>query len=220
MRVLFVILSFSMLAIPFNLYCQCSIYDFVPFKMGTSKFEVVKNLKLNKNVEKVNEFFSYWDVPDYLAGDSVYRSQVNFEYRNHECVSSNADCVVLLNFSDGILFDITVRFLFTPDDLENCLGVYDELVSSMRGDFPYIEEFDLTALETNEKGGEGSWMYHSELEAKDLDYKRIDVSYEFVYEHLLDPRTNKLVKSGKIRQYRLDFSFVDLTCSALDSRGY
>lgn len=184
-----------------------------------TKFEVINKLNLQEDISEIEDFMNYWDTYEYMENDSFYHSQVNFKTKVSECVKSN-DNRILLTFADHKLYKLTLRIWFKPEDYNLCLANYNELFETIQNEFPYAFKFSTKDDESGEQVGEGYWLYKTEEDKKKKKFQEVLIEYAFEYEKIYDKYEEVWRKTGKIKNYILEISFVDLKETKLDKRGY
>jgi hypothetical protein len=198
---------------------QCSLDKLFPVKVGISKFQAINTLNLQNNISEVRDLLNYWSQPDYLKGDSIFESQVNFKFKTHTCVH-NTNNIVLLSFADKKLYKITLRIWFKPNEFNQCLVNYDQILESLKIEYPYYKHFISSNRETDEQIGEGFWMYRSQEEEYKDKFEMISIEYKMEHEIIWNKYTDEMVKTGTIDKYLLEITFVNLKNTKFDSRGY
>jgi hypothetical protein len=214
------------LIIVFGLYSnikvcgQCNTDYLFPVNINMSKFQAINSLNLKDNICEVKNVLNYWSHPDYLKGDSVYNSQVNFKYKTHSCIKSNEN-VVLLNFADMKLYKMILRIWFKPEDFNKCLENYNQILESLKMEFPvYNEYIYYTDTTTKEQEGEGYWLYKSEEEKHKDKFEQGSIGYNIEYEENRSGYTKEWYKTGNIDKYLLEIIFINCKETKLDRRGY
>ena len=198
---------------------QCYTDLLFPVKVEMSKFQAINTLNLQENVYEVKDALNYWNHPEYLDGDSIYYSQVNFKFRKHNCIKST-DNIVLLSFADQKLYQLTLRIWFMPKDFDECLANYNQILESLKMEFPYYNGFITSNKETDEQIGEGFWMYKSEEEKHKDKFEEVSIGYKIKYEKKWSEYYKELYKTGNIDKYLLEITFSNLKDTKLDRRGY
>lgn len=216
-KIALIIIAINMLFVA-QVFSQCKIDDLFPLSNGMTKFQVINSLNLMENIYEVKDLFNYWDHPKYLKGDSVYYSQVNFRYRTNTCLKSS-DNIVLLVFSDQILYQMTLRIWFKPADLKKCLENYTQILESLKNEFPVYSTF-ISRNKEKEQVGEGFWLYKSEDEKYNNKFEEASIGYGIEYELKLSADNLTMYKTGSIDRYKLEISYVNLKDTKLDRRGF
>lgn len=188
-------------------YSQCSVNELFPVHHGMSKFEAINTLNLQDNIYEVIDLLNYWSHPDYLEGDSLYHSQVNYKIRTHPCVNSY-DNGVHMSFLDHKLYSLTLFISFIPKDYKKCLENYNQILSSLKQEFPYYEKYILNNSETNEQIGEGYSLYKSAKDKNKYNSEEISIEYKIEYEFKWSDNLKTYYKTGNINKYGLQISFV------------
>ncbi len=170
-----------------------------------SKFQAMNALNSNSNVYGVTNLGKYWDHPDYLKGDSVFRTQVNFKFKTHNCISGDSH-ILRAAFVDDYLYEVELQIDFQKSDLEKCVENYHQILQALQREYSYYEEFVSQLTEFPEQVGEGFRLYKSETERNKSQYEFARIEYE-------------LVGSG-IEGYRLTVHFGNLKGTKLDRRGF
>ncbi|MFM1893582.1 MAG: hypothetical protein RIQ90_748 [Bacteroidota bacterium] len=201
-----------------SIYGQCLTNDLFPVRHGMTKFQAINTLNLQDNVYEVQDFLNYWSHPEYLEGDSVYDSQVNYKIMTHGCIK-NYDNIVLMSFADQKLYEITLRIWFKPKDFDKCLENYNQVLESLKKEFPYYGGF-ISRNQENEQVGEGYWLHKSEEDKKKAKFEKVSVGYSIEYETKWSDYSKKMYKTGNIDKYLLEISYVNLEGTKLDRRGY
>jgi len=203
-----------------HVFGQCITDNLFPLDIGVSKFQAINTLNLKNNIFEVKDFLNYWSHPDYLNGDSVYSSQVNFKYKTHDCLKST-DNDVLLSFTDKKLYRMTLKIYFKPENYDKCLENYNQILASLKKEYPVYDGFySYNDTITKEQTGEGYWLYKNEEEKHADKFEQISISYTMEYEEKWSSYSKEYYKTGKIDQYVIKVSFVNCKGTKLDKRGY
>ncbi|TKG89239.1 hypothetical protein EYV94_25950 [Puteibacter caeruleilacunae] len=223
MKQFIVVLFFAML-LSSKMYGQCSIDELFPIKHGMTKSQVVKVLNDQENIQDVKELDNKWDHPEYLKGDSVLLSQVNFKFKTHDCLDSNNNEVILL-FADDVLYDITLRAWFDSNSFEKCHNNYRSLFASLNKSLPCYEEVSISRKYGGEaekvKIGEGFRLYRSEQDMKNkpLEYPVV-LEYSTDYKCVTNLFSGERCRTGKINKYMLHLGYSNLKGTKHEGRGF
>ncbi|MBL4715152.1 hypothetical protein JYT59_00260 [Sphingobacteriaceae bacterium AH-315-L07] len=199
-----------------NVFGQCSINLLFPVKISMTKFQVINSLNLLEDVYRIRSTPGSWNHPEYLNGDSVHKSEVNFEFKSHNCIKSEVRNVVSLGFADKRLYKMTLEIWFEPEEFNKCLENYNQILESLKKEFTYYSEFIVSDIENNEQMGEGVWLYKSEEEKHKDKFEEVSICYEFQYDTVFIDKLMTRVKTGSIDYYKLEISFVNLKGTKLE----
>jgi hypothetical protein len=176
----------------FKVNGQCNTDNLFPVKIGMKKYQVINSLNLKDNVYEIKDLYNLWDKKDYLKGDSIYRSQVNFKFSSHPCIKSS-DNVAILKFADQKLYQITFRIWFDPKDFSTCLENYNQILETLKKEFPFYKSSNVYGI-GDEQIGEGYWLYKSKEEMKKSKFEGINIQYTIEYEQKWNQTTKKMIE--------------------------
>jgi uncharacterized protein YlxP (DUF503 family) len=164
---------------------QCSTDFLFPVKLGTTKYQAINSLNLIDN------------IIDLRFEDE----RIICKYRTHNCIIVS-DHVVVLNFANNILYNMSIGIFFEPKNLKGCLENYTQILNSLKNEYPVSIDF-ISYNDTihEEQIGEGYWFYESE---KDTDkiYKA-SIEYGFEFEWKWNNLLGRNVESKNVASYRL-----------------
>lgn len=198
---------------------QCTIDELFPVGIGQTKFQAINLLNFHDGFFDVEDNYRHWSKPEYLNGDSIFFSYVNYKYETNLCVKST-DNIGKLSFVDDYLYKMTIIIRFPPNELEACLNSCNSIFNSCIDEFPFYEEFVSKDEETKEQVGEGYWMYRFKSEAGKEKFEEISVGYRLEYEKEWDSNNNEMFKTGKIDGYVLEVRYVHLKGTKLKRYEY
>ena len=213
------LLAFSLVLASHLLHSQCKLNDLFPWNIGATKFQVVKQLNLNSVINEVFEFPGRWEDMGYLSNDSIYKVQVSTGYTFHPCLGGRENYISLV-FCDDKLYTMSLRVMFEPRELDECLSLYETICSCFMVDFPYKQDVVSLDSKREEQIGEGAEFYKSEQWLGAKKPWKATVDYSARYESIWDSFQKTFVSSGKIEKYVLNIDFTDCRQTKLDSRGY
>ena len=207
---------------------QCDGFgSLLPVKLGITKFATITTLNANKSVRddgSIKKYgpglYTYWDKPKYLSGDSVYRTQLNYEYITHGCLHGNENRLIML-FVDDRLYKAHIELRFIASRFDACMENYRELVKTLEQQpHSYSSEFIGSDSKTNEQIGEGHTFYTTKP-VPDKPYKvnEIQIGYEIEYKTVWDSYQKKFV-NGEISGYLIEIQFINLQGTKLTNEGY
>lgn len=189
---------------------QCTLKDLFPVDFGISKFKLSTIMASSKNMQEDNEANKYeraeWKKYDYLNGDSVHYTGVNYKFVNNPCIYSTEKSV-FFRFVDDKLYSMVIFLDFSSTDFEKCKRNYDDLILIFKNTFTYYDPYISQDLIANEQDGEGYWFYNKKDTVK-INY--LSIEYSIVYEF------NK----QNIRLFRIKIFYIDLEGTRLTNEGY
>ncbi len=208
-----------------TLLAQCDLFSLFPFVFGVTKSEVLKQLPLIKGPFKVktadasqtyinsgkSKACNFVDKPKYLKGVAVNRSQVEYSYETHSCLTGTYN-IVDLYFADDKLYKMVLKAFFKPENAQKCIDNYNQIIDSLGTVFPFTDKYESKKPDTKERNGEGRLFYMSSEEDRNKDYevmKKIkgnwtEVSYSF----------------SDSKEYTLEIKYISLDGVKLDFQGY
>lgn len=199
-----------------NTFAQCKLTDLFQIEMGSSQFQVVNLLHLNRSNSNIIEREHFWCKPSYLAGDSVFRSNVSFSIENNPCFD-NGVCTTNLEFSDQKLYKQYLRVNFKANDFNSCINSFNKVVSILKEEFPDSYGIIIhSAFDDKTQIGEGFTFYKAKTDSEYYN-KNVDITYTREYEYKLIG--GKQERTGKIYDYILEIKYTNLKFSKLDERG-
>ena len=116
------------ISLTINSFSQCSIEDVFLVDIGTSRLGALKNMQLKDNYILQEQKYSgnYWYKPDYLQGDSVYRTRLLYQIINHDCFNCNK-VDISFNFADDKLYNIMFSAEYEVDKFKHCYDDYKRI---------------------------------------------------------------------------------------------
>lgn len=202
-----------------QLNAQCNFETMWGFSTGITKFQASNIVLLNKNWNNFRIGASFWDSPAYLKDDSIYRTFASFNCMYSLCLGAYKN-EVSLKFADDTLYEIDLKIDFTPSELDKCLQKYHEFLDSAKLTHPVAREYHQRSEETHEQNGVGYSLYRSAGDEHLKKLRKMVIGYEIVYERQWNEKTKKWHYSGNIEKYTLKISYIDLTHTKYDKRGY
>lgn len=203
---------------------QCTYNDIFPVEHGISKFKATTRIASIGNIKEdkqANQYsFARWDKPDYLKGDSVYKSSVFYDYTFHPCFKGDEN-ELYLRFVDDKLYRIEITLTFSNTQFEKCMENYNTLVTILKKQFPYWVENVTTNEETQEQIGEGYWMYPvSDDERDNVKIENISIGYEVEYEIKWSDYKKQWYRTGNVESYKIEIEYVNLRGTKLTNEGF
>ncbi len=203
---------------------QCTYKEIFPVEHGISKFKATTALAAARIIikdEQSNKYsLAYWDKPDYLNGDSVYKSTIHYDYSFHPCFEGNEN-ELQLSFVDDMLYKIETTVVYSNTQFNECIANYNKLVEILKVQFPYWEEFQSKTVDTQEQLGEGLWFTRvPEHELDELKIEVLSIGYEIEYEREWSDYKKEWYRTGNVVSYKIEIQFVDLRGTKLTGEGF
>ncbi len=218
------IIFYCCLLFSFNSSAQCNIDDILPIDLGTSRFNSLRKMQLKGNSKlEENEFLrsNYWDNSDYLEGDSVYRSFLNFVITSPECFN-NETTKMSLRFADDILYSISYFAEYDLNEFKECYESYKLISELLKPLYERYYENEIriftSGIITEESNGEEIRFYSGTSDSN--NYRGTSLNYHFEHEYTYDINEQKLKMTGNYKMVMLELQIIDLTIVKLDTRGY
>lgn len=203
-------LLFFGIILPHFVASQCTFSDFFTLKIGISKFEATKFLKLDKKVYGIKDNLEFWSSNE-QGTDSVLITFMEYHIRDTKCLP-NKNVKYSLGFIDRKLTSIDLNIEFGADGLDSCLSKLEEITKFLKMDFP-IQSEHTTSNDAAGQIGEGKWFYRSE-ESKKQKKEKISLGYEIDYEY--DFRGGKTKNTGRVRGYTLEIKYLNFEGTKLN----
>lgn len=205
---------------------QCYFKDFFPVKHGLSAFKAsiaiasIKNLKVDEEKNKYSNIFNRWKKFDYLNGDSVFLSELNYDYIFHDCLKSS-DNDLELRFVDDKLYKIIIRSSFPKTRFEESIESYNSLITIFKNNFMDWEPREWFNGETHEQLSEGYVFYPTTKENRNkLKVEELRIDYSLIYERKYNAINGEYYTTGDVSYYVVQIEYVNLKGTKLTSEGY
>ena len=220
----FIIFFCCLLSVDYSLG-QCNMNDLFIVDLGISRFQALKEFQLRDNyqLEEPHPYSrgNYWDKPEYLEGDSVYRSSLNYVIDDHACFNSGT-ANMSLRFADDILYSIDYYVDFDLNKFKLCYEAYTALSELLKPLYEgyYETEFKsyTSGVTPEESNGEVIVFYSGPEDLNNTNETRL--SYYFEHEYKWDSNHGGLQMTGYYERIVLELGKIDLTLVKLDNRGY
>ncbi len=201
---------------------QCNYQTFLNVSMGSSLYDCYNTLQLNKSTSEVtkNPYQKYWDSPSYLKGDSVYKTQIDFNLKN-PCSGLKEEIEGHYYFVDDKLYFVSIKIHISKPEYETGLALYEKFISDVRKEnqlkfeFPFETISKEYSTKAKEKIGEGIRFYSSEIASKDckLSYSSISIYQEYNWDRDRQIHTD-------IKEYIIQLEIINLKSIKLTCKGY
>ncbi len=104
-------------------------------------------------------------------------------------------------------------------DNDKCLENYNQILESLKIEFPYYDGFILSN-KTDGQIGEGYWLYKSEEEKFKDKFEQVSIGYNIEYESKWSEYYLDWHRTGNIDKYLLEITILNCKDTKLDRRGY
>ena len=200
---------------------QCTFEKIFPVKHGMSIFKAtttiayLKDIKEDKEENKYSGIINYWNKPDYLNGDSVFKTSLYYDYLYHDCFKGDEN-KLLLRFVDDKLYKILITLTFSNSKFEKCMENYNTLVAIFKKHFVDWEKINISNNTPAEQIGEGYWFYPTTKNKKDdVKIENASIEYEIEYEKEWNDFKKEYYQTGNVKKYILEIGFVNLAGTKL-----
>ena len=213
------------LALSLQSQAQCSFETFFPFKFGFSKFESTKviagltYIQEDRKINEINSFSNHWYKPDYLKGDSVFKSESYYKLLNKDCINGDEN-TLNLSFADDALYKIKIELAYSSSDFEKCMQTYNKLVSIFKTKFVDSQVFK-SQNSAKEQIGEGFWFYPTiKSKRNNVKIKELSIGYAIQYEMKYNSYLKEWARTPNVEKYVIEIQYINLTPTKLTNQGY
>jgi hypothetical protein len=205
---------------------QCTFENIFPVRHGISKFKAtttiasIKNIKEDEEANKYSGIFNSWDKPDYLKGDSVFKSSISYNYIYHDCFKGDKN-ELYLHFVDDKLYKIQITLTFSNTKFGKCMENYNTLVAIFKNYFITWTECVKSNDVTKEQIGEGYWFYPTTMDKSDaIKLNDLSIGYEVKYEMKWSDYKKEWYRTGNVDKYVIEIEYINLKGTKLTNEGY
>lgn len=211
------------LFVPFNVFCQCTYKDLLPFKNNISRFEAIN---ISNNIDRfIPDSERNWSPGsfsniEYLKNDSVYKDSYYLNVNSLKCFTFDS-CYYTLNFCDDKLYKQTIILYFKPSSYKKCITTYETLIAIFKN------AFTITRNKQNIYNSDNNVQIGECYNFSNYDFKKLypklnesSVGYSLVYKSFYNSSQNKTILTNEIEYYEIEIQSVDLTKVKLTAEGY
>ena len=198
---------------------QCNLSSLLPFESGSTRYTVNLKLLEMKNITKeyvpsLSDFF-YWDKPDYLNGDSVYKSWIFSYYNNNDCIVGHKN-KLRFDFVDDRLYKKSLKISFNKDEFVECMKIFNSLVNHYKPKYVPGNKI-IQRHSTNEKFGEGVNFIFKE---NNKYLEELNIDYWIIYKEEFSQITHMPILTDEIEGFYLEIEYVNLFGTKLNKSSY
>lgn len=178
-------LSFFLFSI--LLFSQCNVEElFYNFNIGDSKMntsiQAGKDSALTIDQKSNEVVYGRWSKPEYLNGDSIYRSFSHYIINDSNCYGGKSN-KLQLRFVNDQLYGMQVGIFYSPSQITKFEDDYGNIYDTLKSMYPIEEKHFSLNQATKEKIAEGSNFYQEKYESLDSTKHEVSVEYLFIYKH-------------------------------------
>jgi len=207
-------------------HAQCIFENIFPVEHGFSKFKSTTTIASLKNIKEdteANQFAGItnsWYKPDYLKGDSVFKSSISYDYLYHNCFIGDKN-ELNLRFVDDRLYKIQVTLTFSNAKFEKCMENYNSLIAIFKNYFvDWAEAVTINDL-TKEQIGEGYGFYPTSEDKRDnIKMEELTIGYKVEYEMKWSDYKKGWYRTGNVDNYIIEIEYINLQGTKLTNEGY
>ena len=215
-----------LLLINISAFSQCTYKELLPFKIGSSKFDITLKTQEFKLIiddpaySKIADMANNgWRRFDYLKNDSVYMAVINLELQPVYCFEGKETRMQLYLVNDHLYKTKTI-IEYSPNNFNVMIKQYNDIVAVFDNLYQYNIGFK-TSNSNEEKIGEGIKFYKVPEEKRSKtksDY--ISVGYSIIYKSSYSNYDKKYIASSDVDYYKIQISEINLQETKLTNQGF
>lgn len=153
----------------------------------------------------------------HLRADSVFKSEAHFKLPRGCAKFENE---ISLVFADDTLYYFDIEIDIPPENLNEGLELLNELKELLKKKYPFSEEYDLKAFDSEEVGGEGIEFTNSKEAQKQRkpDREVAWLHFRNLFQYASDS-DGDYISTGIVKEYKISLTVVNYKFTRLNGLG-